>query len=1048
MRHLLHFLSSTLALLMVAQMAVAQVHRNQLPPGTKHIATQKQPNKTVNLNEDKGVLMYGASGQDAFGPLHYVSFYSKSANNLHWIADMDPEDDGLHINRLRCGAFCGDKYYGYKVKMFTYTVRPLAFVSVDFSKGQPTVITDYTGSTDDFLIYEMAYDYSRNTCWALASNPDDYNLSDVYKINLTDGSSVKVASLSFYAWCMAVDYDGNAYVIESNADNTGSYLTQLNPDNAFQVMGRKELKLGGQPISANYVHTMEFDHNSNVLYWLGTSNDQYQRVYAINPKTGSVTKESELLQNIVVGLYIPFQGADSREAAGKVTQLKATAPDGDEQTATLTWTNPTVNWRGDALTEFKEVTISRGTPAHVVATVPGNVGQQCTWADNEPGTGIVTYYLTSYRKSGEKGLTDSVKVFVGSDTPGNVENLSASLAGKNVALTWDQPLTSHTGKGYDKASLKYDIVRNPGNKRVMTDLTATSFVDEDMGAFDKYTYTVVPKNNAGAGDSTTTAPILAGKPYEPTFFEDFDNAAKAAKWQTIDNNMDGNSFSYSGGGFDDFKNFSIYLSGYHALDDYLLSPPVHLLAGQAYRVSMLSKLGNENETHTFEFTMGTDVTAKAQSKVISKHEDIVATHNGELRSFADVFTPDADGNYYMAVHCLSDASNYMSYFAVRNFKVEKVYQNDMAVTAVKLPSEIRQGKEAYVVVTVMNAGLNAQNKYSVRILDAAGNVLGFKDIQEAIQKQAFQDVKVPILASEIGTLSLQAHVFLDGDENAENDTSAMMTAEVKQPGLDWNVVCKNEDLSQSTTEPMSMLKQYSTVQTVYTAAELGNKDCKIKGIAFQYTPNDLAEETEPFKVKVYVGTTDAEDLYTSSEGWVGTDALTLVYDGQQNIKTGGQQLMDFTFSTPYSYEHSKNLLVQVWKEGLTSNMFPALFDIYGGENWQKLRMLRYSGNAPFDYTQQSFPVNGKPVAYFSIKYATGITAVPAQGRTLIEAVAGGLWLRDKAQSLSIYDARGCQVMRASNVQGLVSTHLSPGLYLVRLVNAAGQVSTIKMMLGK
>jgi len=39
-------------------------------------------------------------------------------------------------------------------------------------------------------------------------------------------------------------------------------------------------------------------------------------------------------------------------------------------------------------------------------------------------------------------------------------------------------------------------------------------------------------------------------------------------------------------------------------------------------------------------------------------------------------------------------------------------------------------------------------------------------------------------------------------------------------------------------------------------------------------------------------------------------------------------------------------------------------------------------------------------------------------------------------------------MRASNVQGLVSTHLSPGLYLVRLVNAAGQVSTIKMMLGK
>lgn len=121
---------------------------------------------------------------------------------------------------------------------------------------------------------------------------------------------------------MAADYDGNVYVIKSNSDNTGSYLTQLDPNDSFSEVESKELKLDGQPVSSNYVHTMEFDHNSNTLYWLGTSNDAYQRVYAINPVTGSITKESTLPNDIVVGLYIPFEGADSRDAAGKVTDLK------------------------------------------------------------------------------------------------------------------------------------------------------------------------------------------------------------------------------------------------------------------------------------------------------------------------------------------------------------------------------------------------------------------------------------------------------------------------------------------------------------------------------------------------------------------------------------------------------------------------------------------------------------------------------------------------------------------------------------------------------
>lgn len=487
------------------------------------------------------------------------------------------------------------------------------------------------------------------------------------------------------------------------------------------------------------------------------------------------------------------------------------------------------------------------------------------------------------------------------------------------------------GKGYDKASLKYDIIRNPGNETIKSDLTGNSYVDDNLGFFDKYSYTVVAKNKAGVGDSTTSAQLLAGKGYEPTFFEDFDNAAKAAKWQTIDNNYDGKTFAYSGGGYEYFKDFRVYLSYYDDLDDYLVSPPVHLLGGHAYRVSALTVLGSDKETHKFAFTMGTAATADAQKTVIATHDDITPTQNDDLQEFADVFTPAADGDYYLSVHCMSPKTQYGSYFAVRNFKVEKVYDNDLTVTAITPPSEIVSGKEAAVTVKVMNAGSKVQNKYKVTVADADGDVLSSKDVDETIESQAYKDVEVPVVIDKVGTVRLYAKVTLDGDEDSSNDISDTVTVKVKETGLDYNVTCKNNDLSQSTTEPMTFFKTCSTIQTVYTSAELGQDDGVINGMAFQYTPNDLYAETEPVNVKIYMGTTDSEDLYTTSDGWVNADNLTLVYDGQQTVKTGGTQLMDFIFTTPFNYDHTKNLLVQVWKEGTTTEMFGTLRHLWRRE---------------------------------------------------------------------------------------------------------------------
>lgn len=1010
--------------------------------------------KTVNLNEDKGVLMYGATMLDATGPAHYVKFYSKNGYGLTQIAEVAPDDDGLHLVKLRCGALCDGTYYGYICRVFSFLDQPDRFVSIDFNTGKVNVIHQFEYTDEWPVIYEMAYDHSRTTLWALARGTRDYASSDVYQINTSNGSFKKVAELDYYAWAMAVDYEGNAYFIKGKPDAKneyyeGSYLMKTDADEDFASVDSIELKVDGQAVIPNFDHSMDFDHNSNLLYWLSTANDGYQRLYKIDTRKKTMVKECDMVYNEVVGLAIPYEGADNRNASGKVTNLTATAPDDGTLKASLRWTNPTVNWRGDNLNEFKEVTISRGTRDNVVATVAGTAGQDCKWEDTAPTKGIVTYYLTPYRVSGEKGLVDSVKVFVGQDAPGNVQNLTARAEGYNVSLKWDEPATSHTGKGYDKTTLRYDITRTPDGKVIATDVTGTTFTDTDPDYFDYYTYTVTSKNDYGTGDSESVK-LFAGKAYEPTFFEDFETATTAARWQAVDNDNSGKTFAYAGGKFEEFKCFIDYMDAYKATDDYLFTPPIHLKGGQTYRVSMRALLRDVEQTHAFSFTYGSQPTAAGQT-VIANHPNLTARQDLDAQDFNDLFTPATDGDYYLGVRCQSAtkvAGDRNIYFGVRNFKVEQVVDNDMAATALTVPYEVSLGSNLKATVKVMNAGKNGQSKYTVQIVDEKGNVWGAKNVDEAIASQATKDVEVDFTPVGIGKTKVFGKVVLEGDQKADNDMTAATETEVRMKGLDWNVECNGDGKSQSTTEPLSFSNPYSTVQTVYLNSELGDKDGSVKGIAFEYAPNDISADTEDFNVKVYMGQTDSDDNYTDPSQWVDNNSLTLVYDGSQHVSAGTDtKMLKLEFSQPFEYDHTKNLLVQVWKDGATSEMFPALFNIYKSANWET-HMLRYAGRSAFDFAATSFPMAGKPVAYFSIDFATGLKTIVAGDGFVVDPATGTLTLNGLAKSIEIFDMQGRLVSRSFGTDRVLVSGMSRGMYIIRVTDMSGNVFSKKTFLGK
>ena len=385
---------------------------------------------------------------------------------------------------------------------------------------------------------------------------------------------------------------------------------------------------------------------------------------------------------------------------------------------------------------------------------------------------------------------------------------------------------------------------------------------------------------------------------------------------------------------------------------------------------------------------------------------------------------------------------------MRNFKVEQVVDNDMAATALTVPYEVSLGSNLKATVKVMNAGKNGQSKYTVQIVDEKGNVWGAKNVDEAIASQATKDVEVDFTPVGIGKTKVYGKVVLEGDQKADNDMTAATETEVRMKGLDWNVECNGDGKSQSTTEPLSFSNPYSTVQTVYLNSELGDKDGSVKGIAFEYAPNDISADTEDFNVKVYMGQTDSDDNYTDPSQWVDNNSLTLVYDGSQHLSAGTDtKMLKLEFSQPFEYDHTKNLLVQVWKDGATSEMFPALFNIYKSANWET-HMLRYAGRSAFDFEATSFAMAGKPVAFFSIDFATGLKTVVAGDGFVVDPATGTLTLNGKAKSIEIFDMQGRLVSRSFGTDRVLVSGMSRGMYIIRVTDMSGNVFSKKTFLGK
>ncbi len=569
-------------------------------------------------------------------------------------------------NKAFAGAYADGKYifYRYKDDSANQELIPIALSTVDLATGKVTDIADW--SDQSFILNDMTYDYSTGTLYALGRSVyiDDFltalsfEYSALYTINTTTGVATEVKQ--FIDWStgtygnrtfltLAADLDGNLYSIDANG-----YLIKFDKENDYE-----EIQVGDTGLRPHtYLQCMEFDHNSETLYWAADYKTKLADFSVVDTQTGKATVIGGLgVDSRLAGLYIPFD-VPASGAPDAITNVSAVSDQSGANSITLSWTNPSQTYGKVKLTSISKVVVSRGD--EVVAELTGATpGATMSYVDKVDKAGAYTYSIAAYNLLG-KGLAHAVTKWVGHDVPAAVSDLSISRNDNGSAtINWTEPTEGAHGGWIDKSSLRYQIMRLPDGVQVASAATGNSFTDGTISTIGKYYYNILPYTADGEGEALNTDEISIGNAItEYPWNCLFEDKGVFNTWTVVDNNG-GSTWSWKQRGLSDYDAFAMY--GYNTSvpgDDYLISPDLYLKKGGTYTVKFNYRGANANYVEKFEVTFGQGKTAEAQSQVLKSYT--VNTGDGATDKIT-LPAITADGVYNIAFHAISDVAQYNLY---------------------------------------------------------------------------------------------------------------------------------------------------------------------------------------------------------------------------------------------------------------------------------------------------------------------------------------------------------------------------------------------------
>lgn len=487
-----------------------------------------------------------------------------------------------------------------------------------------------------------------------------------------------------------------------------NYLATFNPvTGAAERLGRTDLSVKAN-LARHQVSSMCYDAANRRLLaavytesGYGADRQAKSGLYEINPANGHAT----LLYNLdgaacIAGLRVVDDRPDAAAPAA-VGNLKVTFQPGSLTQATLSFDMPALSVGGAPLAEQLLAVISvNGTE---LALDGLSAGQHVdTPVSLAGGTNVIAVTAAD---SLHRGQRTDLQVWAGEDVPAAVSAVRLSCGEQGAQLSWTAPVQGANGGMLVPENLRYRIKRYPDATVVADAHADTTFTDSNLNpAWKAVYYEVQAYNSQGAAAAVASNKCPAAGAMSIPFVEGFDSQADFDVWTVINANG-GSTWTYG-------SQSAVYT--YHSEnlpgDDWLVSPPLRVQQGQAYKVSYAYRAYNAKYPESFEVFVGERGDVAGLTTLVAQHPDFNNTANqtGEAQ-----FTATRTGDMFVAFHNCSRG------------KMWKMYLDDICVEP--LDSRVPAAPANVKVTPAAQGALSATVSFTAPTLDSdGGQLVGLK----------------------------------------------------------------------------------------------------------------------------------------------------------------------------------------------------------------------------------------------------------------------------------------------------------------------------------
>ena len=461
---------------------------------------------------------------------------------------------------------------------------------------------------------------------------------------------------------IACDKDGQLYAITRTIEIGTSDYSVIKSELAKVDKATGNMTVIGETGMFPYYPTAAtIDVRSGRMFWTVCPNDGSGNLCEVDLTTGKATLIYKFPNDEEVqGLYVPEPLAVDN-APAEVTGLSADFPDGSLSGKVL-FTAPNRTFAGAAATGELSYTVTINGDKQLSGTTSCGAPVEVPVTVDESGD-----YTFSVRTSNAAGSSPATRIslFIGTGVPSTPQP-SLTVENGVATVTWE-PVNTVVDKGYiNPDDVTYTVRRYPDATVVSENQKATSFTEPlpptDGLVFYSYSVTAT-YSNATSAEGTTNS-HMAGScnmPYTQDFGSDSSiDTAPLDGYTIIDANKDGRQWDIY------FGEARMAYNTLLAMDDWLITPPLHLEAGKSYPVKLDARTQDKDYNERIELKFGRTNTVEGMTGTVTGPTLLKSTTPVVLKGF--IVAPET-GDYYLGIHGISDADKY--YLLIDNLSISE-----------------------------------------------------------------------------------------------------------------------------------------------------------------------------------------------------------------------------------------------------------------------------------------------------------------------------------------------------------------------------------------